>query len=50
MADSVHREIVYAKGTDAALAFAQHNPNFTTHDLVKAVVDATWDSIKESKG
>lgn len=50
---SVHRELIYAKGTQAAIEFAERQEEgaeWTTHDLVVAVIDATWDQIKESKG
>lgn len=51
---SVHRQLVYGKGTQAAIEFAEQQVDagklWTTHELVEAVVDAVWDPIKDSKG
>lgn len=50
---SVHREIIYNRGTQAAIEFAERQEEgveWSTHDLVAAVIDAVWNDIKESKG
>lgn len=49
---SVHRQLVYGKGVQAAIDFAETKDGaaWSTHDLVAAVIDAVWDQIKDSKG
>ena len=49
MAGDPRRALHYNKGTQAAHEFVESNPtkDWTTYELVQAVIDAVYDDIKE---